>query len=816
MDRSNYPTKVEVRSGDLARTESTKAFHLLARAVDFGQPGVVRGLQLQVSATGVQLFDALAGYGYAANGEYVELTTTLEAQSPGGQTETPYLVGLMYREVAQKAGAAESDGVARERETVRSAELLSFDETTWDALPSSYDADLAINAKDRFLVLGVVTIPADTANPVEIVSPPTFDLIKTASGLANISGLFLTALDPTTNDSQSVFGASTDSARLVYQPSTTLLAYRAPGDDTDLSQASPFNVAGLGTPVDVSAGGSFTLTSANGLNTVSVEVAPAHLPTVTSTSVTDLLVVSTLYSPRAPRNSARDDLHRSQLGSQVPSATNPHGSRLSDIQALVENILGTLRLGTSLNTTALAEIAQLVSPGVAALDSATDRRAQLIWETEGFASARLAGGLPLKLRLYHANTDGFWLTANALFRNDGVDGAFERAAANGDNPSVGSWLWELNPETGRFRVAFHPSTSSDAWAYSSWARTEVEDNFATRSRSVNGSLSLGGNLLGSDTDLEIARLYRNYLITGDDRVLLDESRDNLISGASRSRRYRRENADGLDGHRRIDERVINASWSNASAQWTQDDNTRASLREIFSADGYSLHTVPAGTGTFAEAAWNRISFVPSVGDYAINRVLRPYAAHATNWTLGTEAIPWSVLNAYSGKFFASGPGSPTSTSRGKVFRDTVLCGRANVLVNRDAGGLPTINRSSGYGLNVATLIGGAAYMGFDGTAGTNLCNALQLTWDAALGFDPGEASVSFSFGYPNGVASSGGTANSFRLNYLVIGWDPLIVRFFEFSDNDPSTAAGGGSFIRSAAIIPQVEVSVHIFGNPKA
>ena len=178
MDRANVPTKVEVRQADLRTIERTKSFHILSRFLDTSQPGGVQGLDVLASSVGLQRYDILAGYGYTPNGEYVELTQTIEGQSPNAIQVTPTLVGLMYREIEQRDGAAETDGVARPREVVRSSELLEFDQAAWDALPDSFDSNLTVNAKDRFLICAVVEVPITASDPLTIELPPTFSAIK--------------------------------------------------------------------------------------------------------------------------------------------------------------------------------------------------------------------------------------------------------------------------------------------------------------------------------------------------------------------------------------------------------------------------------------------------------------------------------------------------------------------------------------------------------------------------------------------------------------------------------------------------------------
>lgn len=618
MDRSNYPPKVEVRSADLGGTERTKAFHILKRFLDTGQPGIISGLTVQQSSVGLDRFDLLLGYGYAPNGELTELTATLEGQSVGALPGVPALAGLMYREVAQRAGAAETGGIALDRETVRSSEIRVFTADQWSALPTTFDDDLSVDAQDRFLVCGIVTKPTVDGDPLEIVLPPSWDLIKTIEQ-TSITGIFITAIDPDTEDTDPFpqTGAE-DLATFVYQPSSTSLAYKAPHDTVDLGQASPFNVVGMGVPVDVSAGGTFTLTSANGTNTVAVVVDPAMLPSVTVLSQSSSVSVSTLYYPTAARGSGRDDLHRHQLGSLVPAATNPHGLRWSDLQTLLEEVLGTLSVGTRYTTLTTGEVPRLRIPANPGINHATELRVSELLESEGSNTARF-NNLPVRVRVYRNSREGLMLCYNFRIRNSGANGTFERLTTNGDDPDLAAAAIEIN--TTGVTLLVQPAASPDTWTDVTWAAPTIGAmySFISGLLGLSGGLSIGGTftatgaavltqflilgsaLLTGDSDTQIPRLTRNFQDDGTViRTLLEISAGTTAQGDLRVYRALFSNPGGLF---HTIEFAHNAVWDEVADTWSSDDITLDSWRLVFGRRGMMLHRRAAGVGSWVDNAW---------------------------------------------------------------------------------------------------------------------------------------------------------------------------------------------------------------------
>lgn len=575
MDRSNYPTQVEVRRGDLTYTESSKIEQVLRRTVDLSQPGIISGLTVQASAGSNTRVDLLAGYGYVPKGELIELRTTLSSQPVGTLiVGVPVLVGLMYREVEGKAGASETDGVARPRRISRSSEFKVFTAAQWDALPESFDTDLSVDARDRFLICGIVELPVVSTDPLIITLPPTFNIIKTIPQPSNITGAVITSLSQDTKNSNPFpFSGVPDPAQIIFEPSTQRIAYAAPFDAVNLAQAAPFSGAGVGVPVTLTTSGSVTLTSANGLDTLTLTVDLQLLPSTTvGASISDNLEVTALYAKVADRGSSKDELHRHMLGGQIPNEENPHGVRFSDIATLVEEIIGTLKLGTRyVSTLAQAEVPKLVFPANPLVNNALgSARYQSVGELDG-ATTSFTGATPMKIRFYRSGTDSFIILLNAKVLNQGASATFVRATANGDNPQAQAAMIELSP----FAVVLyaHDSTAAHTWDFSQWSRVQFFHSFSSDSTTLTGRLTLGTGLHSSSTGRLTSRMRADYseASVADGRTLIWSSQKTPTPSAGiTARLYRvRQSMPLFSAQTDTIELILGAEW-NAAGHWVKD------------------------------------------------------------------------------------------------------------------------------------------------------------------------------------------------------------------------------------------------------
>lgn len=603
MKRSNYPGKVHVNSADLKHTESSKISAILSRFVDTSQPGVVSGLAVTVSNSGNTLFDIGSGYGYAPKGELAQLNAALTGQGISGSSSniTPNLIGLMYQESTSRGGAAQTDNVTQPRQTNRSVALRVFTAAQYSALPVSNDTDLSADAQDRFLICAVAQHAAVETDPLVITLPPTFDLIKSITQPSNITGVRILSVSQATQDSDPfpAVGAA-ENAQLVFEPVTPRLAYKAPFDTVDLSNASPFDVVGLGLPVSVSSSGTYTLTSANGTDSITVEVEALMLPTQTTSSTSDAPTVTTLYENHAQRGSAKDDQHRHVLGTNIPDLNNAHGLRVADIAALLESFPGTLDLGTSLLTTEeQAEVPRLRFPASAQIDASTQVKAAQSIEWVG-GSSFFGGANTRSIRVYHSSSDTLWIAHNCRFNNNGGSSTWERSAANNDDTSANAMLLELSPSA--IVVYGQSGASADSWLHTAWDRTQLFHNTENNTTSLNGVLELGAELLTGTTDTQRARLTANYNDSGISRTLLFISEGATSPGVDRIRVYRAPSSEPLTAPDVI-EFVANALWNEDTSQWSRDGAGDAT-KVAFGRDGVVIsHRDSALASPWVEGDW---------------------------------------------------------------------------------------------------------------------------------------------------------------------------------------------------------------------
>jgi hypothetical protein len=307
MDRSLYPEGVEVHQRHLENTETTKAAAIKRLTTDATSRGVVSGLGVTVNAVTNTRIDVAAGTGYVANGDYVNLTVAKTNLALADYTlGAKNYVLLMYDEVQSSPEAHETDGTTRNTKATNSPRVVILTESAYNALPQT-DAILANNAKDRSLLLAIVTANgvgvALTAS--SIVGTSVFRTVLNSSQPVNISGVKVLQVDSFT---------AVGNGTLSFTAATKVITWAAPGD-----------TAGAGVTLTTSQ--SYTLASANG-RTLVIDVVFSQLP---STNQTDTIVITDIYTQTAPRFTAIDAQHRSQLGSGIPTPNNPHGLTLDDL-----------------------------------------------------------------------------------------------------------------------------------------------------------------------------------------------------------------------------------------------------------------------------------------------------------------------------------------------------------------------------------------------------------------------------------------------------------------------------------------------------
>jgi len=306
MDRSLYPEGVEVRQSDLKNTEDTRIFHILRRQTDSSNTGVVSGLLVTPNGPNV---DIAVGYGYSPSGELVEVENGVAGVELANSTAgVKNFVLAVYTETHDNPRPHETSGDSFPTRANRSVRIEVLSESQFNALPIE-DTNLDNTSYNRSLVLAVVTAQGSGVNLVtsniELSSAFGGGVTATVTGSA-IPGVAIIRVDENTPA-----GVGT----LSYTYSTGELEWVAP-DDTS------------GVPVNVAIGGVFELSSQPSGNILTVLVSNSLLPLADDSAT---VAVANIYTQTVPHHTAKDDQHRSFIGSGVPTPTNPHGLTPGDL-----------------------------------------------------------------------------------------------------------------------------------------------------------------------------------------------------------------------------------------------------------------------------------------------------------------------------------------------------------------------------------------------------------------------------------------------------------------------------------------------------
>jgi hypothetical protein len=308
MDRSLYPEGVEVHQRDLARTETTKAFHIIERHQRTSNMGLVSG-SVVLNAGDATLINVNPVFGFVPNGEIVETAVITPALALADYANGAInYVTAVYTEVNEELQPHETESESQPTSAVRSARIRVFTETEYTGLPDT-DDNLNNDAADRALVIARVTGKgvgiALTNDDIEPATPfPS--AITAVNTTENITGTVLSNIDKTTN---------TGTGSLQFEFAAQEIKWKAPGDSA------------FGAATSLPTSGIFDVISPSG-KILTLIVVKSSLPL---SDQTDTIVVSNIYSQSVNRHTSEDEFHRSLLGSGTPTLTNPHGLTLQDL-----------------------------------------------------------------------------------------------------------------------------------------------------------------------------------------------------------------------------------------------------------------------------------------------------------------------------------------------------------------------------------------------------------------------------------------------------------------------------------------------------
>lgn len=315
MEGTNFKNGVLVTEVDLDRSESAKGSQILRTRYDLSSRGVVSGGTVTVNAINTDRIDIAAFSGYTPRGDYVSATTSnnnvpLSSSVAGVKN---YVLAV-YTEVLTGSKPHESNGLtysANINASYRIVVLTEAEYTNPSVLAPS-DNNLANNASDRSLLLGIVTATGGALTAANIEGPIPFNnlLYTNPVDIPSMAGVSILYVDVLT---------STGTGTLEYQ-------YTASG--YQLRWTSPGSTAGAWVNWTVDA--EKIVTDGSG-RYITVYMATSQMSLTGSFPFVESIEIVDLYNQEIPRNTAEDWLHRKLRGTGIVSEKNPHGSSLNDL-----------------------------------------------------------------------------------------------------------------------------------------------------------------------------------------------------------------------------------------------------------------------------------------------------------------------------------------------------------------------------------------------------------------------------------------------------------------------------------------------------
>jgi hypothetical protein len=280
--------------------------------------GIVSGFRVFVNSLDPTLIDIGAGTGYTG-GKYASLdigddgsgeriSTITSGTTVVGQALADYTSGvknyisLIYTET-EVDPLTEIFYPFTAHDTVVSEDFTvsSLSETDWNLLTVDQKRNRILVAIVTAQGAGNALTSADIQQVVQPLNHPT------PSATSNVTGVTFVGIAKTT-----LMGSAT----LRFESASKKLFWTAPGDTE-------------GAGVTFTSSSTAVLYSNDTTYWIQVSVVYASLP---AADATDTINISSLYGKTIPRFSADDTLHRDLLGSGTPTATNPHGMTLNDIE----------------------------------------------------------------------------------------------------------------------------------------------------------------------------------------------------------------------------------------------------------------------------------------------------------------------------------------------------------------------------------------------------------------------------------------------------------------------------------------------------
>lgn len=556
-----FPESVEVASTDLQLETNQRIAEDNERLIDIATPGVASGLAITINGSDNKLFDIDTGHGYCPNGQLITNTAPILGHALSDPTlNVVNYVTLMYTEAGSAPRAIESTGNRANTVETGIFRVVVLSATAFAALTAT-SSNLAINAKDRALVIGTI-LSKGSGNPLLISG-----IVSANRALADSNPITVRMPSPATVTGVEAVGTNYGSTGLPptlgagtltldnSTPTAPTLAWQCNGDT-------------IGSPVNVAAGGYFDLTAGGpSLSVLRVFVSPELFPVPSVTAYTDTVILDQNLYPIeiSPELSAIDRRHRKTFGDAAPNTSNVHGTRGSDISPVLR-----VQQGIILGDGLAADVAHSTIPrmyAVATVGADYSLMAEWAGAVVGITHRIYVDGVGNKFE----TTNAYWDAANTNWRKDteGFGATLERQT---------DLLHEIDTRA--------PSAGSP-WVTGAWERASIETRTGTTVQKV---FDISGDNMDA-SDAVSSGYLQSMLSATTARWQLSAIIDAITNIG-----YRRYAV--ISGGKLFEEETINARWDGTN--WNRD----------VSSDGAMKHSRTPATGDInywfdatATAAW---------------------------------------------------------------------------------------------------------------------------------------------------------------------------------------------------------------------
>lgn len=263
-------------------------------------PGVEIGLTVIPGSDPNSKINVGPGTGFVPNGDRIYVGSVITNRAFANTVGVKYYVAFLYVEV--------EDSPLPERFNPVQHNTLVHDSYSLEVLTATQWAALTTSQRAERLLVAIITGTGGVITTASIQNAVLPGKGVYSSQPVYITGVFVKRIDQNTAS-----GTGSLSFALGSPPTLT---WTAPGDSA-------------GAPRLITGTGDYTLTSGlPGGTWIIVSVTATQLPL---TPATDGITVGRIYNPDIPALTARDELHRSLVGTGYPSVINPHGLSLEDL-----------------------------------------------------------------------------------------------------------------------------------------------------------------------------------------------------------------------------------------------------------------------------------------------------------------------------------------------------------------------------------------------------------------------------------------------------------------------------------------------------